>query len=152
MITLTPLYDGLLDEAFSRARAAEAAADRAVAAALLHSGGPTGRCLGCGLPSPCPTTALLAGALTVETARALTRQALLSTAAAQRATLDRAVLTAVATAQAAALERAAPVDSDDAPADPGDAPRALPAMPSAADIFAPNPAFNRALSVLLGGS
>ena len=132
VITSTPLYDGLLAEAFSRAHASEAGAALATAVALLHTSGADGRCLGCGQSAPCPTTGLLTGALSPTAARA-------------------------------AVLRVAPGDSPDSndrnrtndderdgvAREAGVA--SLPTMPSAADIFAPNPAFNRALSVLLGG-
>lgn len=132
MITLTPLYDGLLAEAFSRARSSEAAADRAADVAALHTSGPTGRCLGCGLTAPCPTTALLDGSLTLGAARSAAEQALL------------------ASTPTASLPAEEPTSAEQ-PETEGEL-RALPTMPSAADIFAPNPAFARALSVLLGGS
>ena len=129
MTPLTPIYDGLLAEAFDRARSAEAAAARAALVAALHTGGPTGRCLGCGLPAPCPTAGLLTGAMTLEQARA----------AAQLPAGTRAP------GGGAEAESFAEAEAEGQPL-------ALPAMPSAADIFAPNPAFNRALSILLGGA
>ena len=149
MITLTPLYDGLLAEALSRARAAEAAGARGAAAARLHTGGPTGRCLGCGLSSPCPTAALLDGSLTLQAALAVTEEALLALATAQQIERDRAVAVAIAAVAIAAVDGATPATE---PPAAGDDARELPAMPSAAEIFAPNPAFNRALTVLLGGA
>ena len=149
MITLTPLYDGLLAEALTRARSAEAAGARGAAAARLHTGGPTGRCLGCGLSSPCPTAALLDGSLTLRAALAASEEALRARATARQVELDRAVAVAVAAVDGAAVDGASPATEE--PPAPGDGTRELPTMPSAAEIFAPNPAFNRALTVLLGG-
>ena len=130
--TSTPLYDGLLGEALQRARAGDAAAARAGEVSLLHTAGPTGLCLGCGLTAPCPTTDLLAGASTLGAARAGAEQALLARVRATRPD----------GAEAGA----------EAGADPDAPVRDLPVMPSAAELFAPNPAFGRALSLLLGGA
>lgn len=147
MTTLTPLYDGLLAEAFGRARSSEAAATRATAVALLHTGGAGGLCPGCGLPAPCPTASLIGGSLTVEAALSATQEALVAVATRQRLELEQAVRTAVAATGAAHGESDGETQAGEPVVD-----RELPAMPSAADIFAPNPAFDRALSVLLGGS
>ena len=154
----TPLYDGLLAEALGRARASERAASLAFAASLLHAAAPTGRCTGCGLPAPCPTTRLLIGEVSVDAAVGDARRLLVA-----RALAEAAVLPATAPPQAHRVE---PADSDsDSDSDSeldndsdSDSDSELdndiagpPAMPSAEDIFAPNPAFGRALSVLLGG-
>ena len=156
----TPLYDGLLAEALGRARASERAASLAFAASLLHAAAPTGRCTGCGLPAPCPTTRLLIGEVSVDAAVGDARRLLVA-----RALVEAAVLPATAPPPAHRVE---PPDSDndndsdsDSDSDSeldSDSDSELdndiagpPAMPSAEDIFAPNPAFGRALSVLLGG-
>ena len=173
MITSTPLYDALLAEAFDRARASEHAASLAAAALHLHVAGPAGHpalCLGCGLPAPCPTADLLLGTSSVQAALVAVAAGLDSRQQAHRSELDQAVAAVqaaavqVATAQAAAVQVAAaqsaavqaaaavpvadPLDADSQ--DLADEVRSLPAMPSAAEIFAPNPAFSRTLSLLFG--
>ena len=158
MITSTPLYDALLAEAFGRARASEHAASLATAAKQLHVAGPAGqpsRCLGCGLPAPCPTADLLAGTSSVQAALVAVAAELDSLQQSHRSELDQAVAAAqVVAAQVAAVQVAAAVlDSDLLDADSQDLTdevRSLPAMPSAAEIFAPNPAFSRTLSLLFG--
>ena len=144
MTSPTPLYDGLLAEALGRARASERAASLAVAASLLHAAAPTGRCTGCGLPAPCPTTRLLIGEVSVDAAVGDARRLLVA-----RALAEAAVLPATAPPLAHRVEPPARDSDSDSELDNDIA--GPPAMPSAEDIFAPNPAFGRALSVLLGG-
>ncbi len=144
MTSPTPLYDGLLAEALGRARASEHAASLAFAASLLHAAAPTGRCTGCGLPAPCPTTRLLIGEVSVDAAVGDARRLLVA-----RALAEAAVLPATAPPPAHRVEPPAPDSDSDSELDNDIA--GPPAMPSAEDIFAPNPAFGRALSVLLGG-
>ena len=163
MITSTPLYDALLAEAFGRARASEHAASLATAAKQLHVAGPAGqpsRCLGCGLPAPCPTADLLAGTSSVQAALVAVAAELDSLQQTHRSELDQAVAAAqAAAAEVAAVQVAAavlvadPLAADRLLADSQDLTdevRSLPAMPSAAEIFAPNPAFSRTLSLLFG--
>ena len=147
VITSTPLYDGLLAEAFSRAHASEAGAALATAVALLHAAGPDGRCLGCGQAAPCPTTGLLTGALSPAAARAAVVVTL--TAADPKRSEPDSSGSDRGDTDSDDPDRMSADERDGVTREAGVA--SLPTMPSAADIFAPNPAFNRALSVLLGG-
>lgn len=122
-MTRTPVYDAMLADLVSRARAGDLAAAPLQAAVALHEAGPAGTCRGCGLPAPCPTATLLDGSSDLDDARSEARRLL--------------------------ADRAVENTSDPAPDDAAERP--TPVLPSAAELFAPNPGTARALDALLGG-
>jgi hypothetical protein len=128
-VTATPLYDGLLAERLAPLRAV----------AALHTGVPGERCSGCDLTAPCPTASVVAGTADLPSARAAVRRELVA----------RAVAAAAAEAPTSAVADH-PVAAD-VPLEEEAPPRPAPVLPSAAELFAPNPGTSRALDALLGG-
>lgn len=122
-MSTTLLYDAMLAELVSRAREGDAAAGALSHAAALHEAGASGACRGCGLPAPCPTASLLDGEVDLDEALSAARRLLV----------------------AHALAVTAPAPVDDGPERP------TPVLPSAAELFAPNPGTARALDALLAG-
>jgi hypothetical protein len=140
----TPLYDAMLADLVARAREGDAATGALATAATLHEPGPGGSCRGCGLPSPCPTAALLDGSADLAEARLEARRLLVA----------RAVETAATAPEFAPAPQAPPVVPLDDLRRQGreeDEERPTPVLPSAAELFAPNPGTARALDALLGG-
>lgn len=118
----TPLYDAMVGDLVARARDGDVATGALSAAATLHRAGPGGACHGCGLDAPCPTAVLLDGTASLETAQSEARRLLAARASAGPS-----------------------ADREEEPERPP------PVLPSAAELFAPNPGTARALDALLGG-
>jgi hypothetical protein len=136
-VTATPLYDALLGERLAPLRAV----------AALHDGDTGQPCPACGLGSPCPTSRVLAGELTAEQARAEARRERVARAVADAATASAASGPPTGVPGSTAVDdrtgdRTDPLD---------DGVRSAPVLPSAAELFAPNPGTSRALDALLGG-
>ncbi|MDP3713612.1 MAG: hypothetical protein Q8R60_14145 [Mycobacteriales bacterium] len=141
----TPVYDAMLADLVARAREGDAATGVLATAATLHEPGPGGTCRGCGLPTPCPTASLLDRSVDLDEARLEARRLLLARAVETAATGAAAPAVAPAALPAAGPQEPPGVGLDE------DEERPTPVLPSAAELFAPNPGTARALDALLGG-
>jgi hypothetical protein len=134
-VSSTPLYDGMLAGLLARAADGDRASSAMSATASLHVPDETGRCRGCGLDAPCPTTGVLQGQLEPATAAAEVRRRLVARA------VSEAAAAPAATVQHQEQDQEQEQDEQTRPA---------PVLPPAAELFARNPGTARAIDALLG--